>query len=164
MADAAPQGKAGTNPVPFHHLFSFRCALVAGLPAPIASCKHVIRLGILLSMSRLPPGANNLVDCNTVCPSRCCTKDRQWPCRVSVSYVSSQLFDNGGDRIAHVDVDLRNIDFLASEVVRKSIPIADVAAVNRRKRQPMQLVIIDKKNEKAWPAPALCAAHSSRRL
>jgi hypothetical protein len=68
-------------------------------------------------------------------------------CRVSVTYTGA-LFDNGGDRIAHVDVDHRRLDFLSKEVVKKFVEIDDVSAVTKSKRQPMQLIILDKNNEK----------------
>jgi predicted methyltransferase len=68
-------------------------------------------------------------------------------CRVSVTYTGA-LFDNGGDRIAHVDVDHRRIDFLLKEVIKKSVEIDDVSAITKNRRQPMQLVILDKNNDK----------------
>jgi hypothetical protein len=68
-------------------------------------------------------------------------------CRVSAAYTGA-LFDNGGDRIAHVDVDHRRIDFLSKEVVKKFVEIDDVSAVTKSKRQPMQLIVLDKNNEK----------------
>jgi predicted methyltransferase len=64
-----------------------------------------------------------------------------------VTYTGA-LFDNGGDRIAHVDVDHRRIDFLLKEVIKKSVEIDDVSAITKNRRQPMQLVILDKNNDK----------------
>lgn len=58
------------------------------------------------------------------------------------------MFDSGGDRIIHVDVDHRSIDFLYREIVKKSIAIGDVSSTTKSKRQPMQLVLLDSANEK----------------
>jgi hypothetical protein len=63
-------------------------------------------------------------------------------CRVSVQYAGS-LFDTGGDRIVHVDVDHHSISFLYHEAVKKTIPISDVEAVYANKRQAMQLVLVE---------------------
>lgn len=75
-------------------------------------------------------------------------------CRVSVNYTGA-LFDSGGDRIVHVDVDHRRIDFLLKEVVKKSIDIDDLSAVTKNKRQSMQLVLLDRANDKVLLAPAV---------
>jgi hypothetical protein len=63
-------------------------------------------------------------------------------CRVSVQY--NGLFDTGGDRIAHVDVDHHSISFLYREAVKKTIQISEVDTIYANKRQSMQLVLVEK--------------------
>jgi hypothetical protein len=54
------------------------------------------------------------------------------------------LFDTGGDRIAHVDVDQHSISFLYREAVKKLIPIGEVEKIYANKRQSMQLVLVER--------------------
>jgi hypothetical protein len=56
----------------------------------------------------------------------------------------SGLFDTGGDRIAHVDVDHHSVSFLYREAVKKTVPISEVDAIYANKRQAMQLVLVEK--------------------
>lgn len=116
--------------MPFHHLFSFRCVTTAHQFTRDEQEDIFAPLRITRTGQRLPgPGLSD-------CQSRC---------RVSVTY--SGLFDTGGDRIAHVDVDHHSISFLYREVVKKTIPIGEVDTIYGNKRQAMQLVLVEKREQ-----------------